>query len=327
MDRKLERKQLKWAARDTMKETRPRPVLVTLVYLLLTAGLSTVMGLFVTDPMSAFYQYIGMGYSEDIALYYALAGGNTMLVVFLNILVALFTMVVSFGFAAWALRRSRGEEAGYGTLLTGFSMAGRVIGLNLFIVLFSALWCLAVMIPAAIVIGVVVALVTGIGTSAAATAAGVILAVAVYIAALVLLVAIILRYSMATYALLDNPDAGIRAAVNRSKELMRGRRWFYFVMHLSFIGWYLLIGLLSGAAVGIAALVTGAAGIAMAAQSGPALASTVLAGGAVGTVLGFLLPLILEVWLTPYVQITDANFYGAMTEEKASARQTCFPEL
>ena len=42
------------------------------------------------------------------------------------------------------------------------------------------------------------------------------------------------------------------------------------------------------------------AGIAMAAQSGPALASTVLAGGAVGTVLGFLLPLILGQTVTAY---------------------------
>lgn len=314
----LNRKQLKLDARAVMRESHPRPILVTLVYLLLTSGLSAIVGLFATNPMTKYLEYIQMGYSEDIAMYYAFAGSGMGLSLFLSILIGLFTMVLGIGYAAWALRRSRGEDAGYGTLLTGFSMAGRVIGLNLFIGLFSMLWSFAVMIPAALVIGVVAA-----ALAESAMGVAVFLIVVVYVAAFVLLISIVLRYSMADYALLDAPEAGIRVAVNRSKELMKGRRWFYVVMHLSFIGWYLLIGLLAlvGMMIG-AVIVGGAAGL-----SWSAFAFAAATGGTVATILGFVLPLIMEVWLVPYVQITDANFYDAAIAADRQKAQPSFPEL
>jgi uncharacterized membrane protein len=49
-----------------------------------------------------------------------------------------------------------------------------------------------------------------------------------------------LRYSQSLYILIDNPDMKASAAINRSKEMMQGQKWKYFLLHLSFIGWYLL---------------------------------------------------------------------------------------
>jgi uncharacterized membrane protein len=317
----LNRKALKRGARDAMRETRPRPELVTLVYLLLTSGLTTLVGLFAADPMMDYMTYVQMGYSQDIALSMALSGRGLGLSVFLDILIALFSLVLSLGYSAWALRRARGEEAGFHTLLTGFPMAGRAIGLSLFIALFSALWGMAVMIPAAILMAVIF-----VALGDALLVAG-LLAVLVYVAALVLLVIIVLRYSLADYALLDAPDRGIRAAVNRSKALMRGRKGFYFVMHLSFFGWYLLAGLLGGVSVVLGVCVTVAASGGGAGLSWSAIQSAIAAGGAAITLLGFVLPLLLQVWLVPYIALTDAGFYQAVVEQEQAAPPPSFPEL
>lgn len=56
----------------------------------------------------------------------------------------------------------------------------------------------------------------------------------------------IYRYSMAFYILSDNPEIGAMAALDRSKEMMKGFKWKLFCMYLSFIGWALLCVLTAG---------------------------------------------------------------------------------
>ena len=53
-----------------------------------------------------------------------------------------------------------------------------------------------------------------------------------------------IAYSQAYFLMLDDPDLQAVDALNKSKELMRGRKWEYFVMYLSFLGWAIL-GLLT----------------------------------------------------------------------------------
>jgi len=48
------------------------------------------------------------------------------------------------------------------------------------------------------------------------------------------------RYSMSFYILADNPDMGIMEAINESKRMMRGNKWKFFCLNLSFIGWAIL---------------------------------------------------------------------------------------
>lgn len=50
-----------------------------------------------------------------------------------------------------------------------------------------------------------------------------------------------LSYSQAPLILLENPEMSATEAINASKEMMRGRKWELFVLHLSFIPWVLLL--------------------------------------------------------------------------------------
>jgi uncharacterized membrane protein len=47
-------------------------------------------------------------------------------------------------------------------------------------------------------------------------------------------------YSQTYFVLKDNPDIGINAAITRSRKLMHGYKWKYFLLQLSFIGWIIL---------------------------------------------------------------------------------------
>lgn len=49
-----------------------------------------------------------------------------------------------------------------------------------------------------------------------------------------------LRYSQVYYILKDNPELDGLAAINKSKEMMKGHKGEYFVLLLSFFWWYCL---------------------------------------------------------------------------------------
>ena len=59
-----------------------------------------------------------------------------------------------------------------------------------------------------------------------------------------------LSYSQAEFIVKDMTDAGQEVAateaINKSRELMNGHKWEYFLLELSFIGWDLLGGLSLG---------------------------------------------------------------------------------
>lgn len=48
------------------------------------------------------------------------------------------------------------------------------------------------------------------------------------------------EYAMIPYILSENPGIETRRAFELSKEMMTGQKWNYFVLQLSFIGWFLL---------------------------------------------------------------------------------------
>lgn len=50
-----------------------------------------------------------------------------------------------------------------------------------------------------------------------------------------------IRYSMAFFIFVDNPEMGIMEIISESKRMMGGNKWKYFCLQLSFIGWGLLI--------------------------------------------------------------------------------------
>lgn len=53
-----------------------------------------------------------------------------------------------------------------------------------------------------------------------------------------------LGYSQVYYIILDDEKIGITDAMKKSREMMKGHKWEFFVLGLSFIGW-LLLGILT----------------------------------------------------------------------------------
>ena len=47
-------------------------------------------------------------------------------------------------------------------------------------------------------------------------------------------------YSMMHFVMAENPDMGANEAIRESKRLMKGNKWRFFCLQLSFIGWELL---------------------------------------------------------------------------------------
>lgn len=91
---------------------------------------------------------------------------------------------------------------------------------------------------------------------------------------------LVFRYSMAFYILLDDPSKGPIQCMRESGELMRGHKMEFFVLRLSFIGWYLL-GMLIMMFVGLD---------------------------------------ILSLWLMPYVTLTNGIYYSKLVEGRWTAQ-------
>lgn len=113
----------------------------------------------------------------------------------------LITGPVTLGYAMFAISIFRKKETNPGEVLYGFERFGKSLGLYIVMSIFIFLWCLLLIVP-----GIIAAL----------------------------------RYSMCFYILADNPNIGIMEALNESKRMMRGNKWKYFCLNLSFIGWGLL---------------------------------------------------------------------------------------
>lgn len=122
-----------------------------------------------------------------------------------------FIFIIIFGFIIAApiqlsfvkleLGMTKNENIKVSGLIEGYKRTGACIALTLLIQIFVMLWSLLLLIP-------------GIIKS--------------------------LSYSMAFYVLADNPQMSAMEALNESKEIMKGHKWEFFVLNLSFILWILL---------------------------------------------------------------------------------------
>lgn len=284
-----DRKAFKREAKQLMREAKPNYMLVALVYFLLTAGLTYVVT--------------------------ALTGTGTALggtlSVFLNILVGLLGLVLSVGLAGYALRLSRREQAGVGTLFDSFAFAGRSIGMNILVAIYTFLWMMLVMVCFGIVMGVAAAFLF----DAVPVLGGIIIGVA-YIVMMVFVVRIALRYAMANFALAENPDAGASAAIRRSVQIMRGNKGKLFVMQLSFIGWQLLLGLIAVVVLVVGVVVGGTSWMFQELFTAGedltdmfTMLESLLGHMTLWSILAEIVCWPLSMWLTVYMQTSYAKFY------------------
>ena len=170
----IDRKQLKQETKDLLADAQVSPRAMTALYL----GLSLVLSMVDT-----------------------LAGGSGVLSTFLSILTTLLGMVLSAGFVLYCMAIRRGERAEFLTLFDGFSFVGKLIGLNIIMYFFIALWSMLFVVP-----GIIAAY----------------------------------RYRFALYNLYENPGIGAMEALNMSKRQTYGYKSQLFMLDLSYLGWTLL---------------------------------------------------------------------------------------
>ncbi len=125
--------------------------------------------------------------------------------------IATFIVVPAFSlsFCMIYLKLTKNEEIMIGDLFLGFSATGKAVWLKIITSFFIFLWSCLFVIPG-----------------------------------------IIKQYSyaMGFYILAENPELTAREALARSKEIMRGHKMELFILQLSFIGWYFLVGITFGLA-------------------------------------------------------------------------------
>lgn len=286
----IDRKALKEQAKDALELARPRGWTVALLYIFMTTGVSVLLSLIPlpVDPET----------------------GLSSPALFLNILYSMYGTVVGFGLVLWALWVGRRLSAGASALTQGFSVAGRVIVMNVLIFLRVVGWTALFYLGYLILLSSALMLFPLLSPGAAALL--LLLSYGVFFG---FYVSVILRYALAPYLLADHPDDGPSAAIRRSVSLMWGWKWELFKLDLSFLNWQIPISLLSLA--GLAACLwyfdffllplpatleeAMTTGVYFAAVSSHPLTVLVIT----------LIPLPLSLKFLPYREVTLAGFYDA----------------
>ena len=200
---RMNRAAIKGNAKLAMREARPSPMLVALVYyvvagvlqllsarLLYGGMLTQIFSARSLDEFASRYQYyVTQAYTPGVTAW------------LLNIAISIIVTVLAVGFTIYALEVSRRRPAGFGQLLDGFGIFFKVLWLYIVMGVFVWLWSLLLIVP-----GIVASF----------------------------------RYRQAVYLLVDHPDWSVLECIRESKAMMRGRKGELFVLDLSFIGWSFL---------------------------------------------------------------------------------------
>jgi len=298
----IDRKELKRQARERMALTDPRFWVVALAYLAMTTGVSWLFSLIPTPGAGS----SPVPYVDTLQL-------------FLQLLLRLYTTVVQFGLCLWALWTYRQLDPGVNSLMQGFSVAGRVLLMELGIAARTLGWyflaAMAVSIPVFAII---------LTTSSQSVAA---IAYLLFFAALLaILVAISLRYALAPYLLADRPDDGASVPIFRSVSLMRGWKMELFKLEFSFIGWEAVNFILSAAVLLFFLSRAGLLAPELIAQELWLDQVLDITYSTPVVILRTLVTVPVSLYLIPYRSVARAGFYDARLMA-ASQERTDLPEM
>lgn len=270
------RYEAKLAAKASMKQAQPSYIIVMVVYLLLTTGLTQLVMTLVGVPWANAVIYLQQGYTpQEIFDYVILQQMDRVAIAgAAELVLELFCVVVGFGLTSYTLRLARNEGPGIANLFDGFAKVGRVIWLNILMAVFVFLWTSLCTLPA---LAIIVALIL----AEADLSIFLVLYFVLIFGAVALGIWVAYRYHLAYYIMLDDPACTARQSLRLSKTYMKGHKGEAVILDLSFMGWAMLAGLLQS---GFMALGLGVVGV--------------IASG------------VLQLWLTPYMLTTRANFYN-----------------
>lgn len=205
----------------------------------------------------------------DNALTYltgSIVGVAFLSISFVGILITLISQVLSAGYCCYCLGIHRREEMPYESLFDSFAFAGRVIALVIVEGIFILLWSLLLVIP-----GIIAAY----------------------------------RYSFAMWNLCQDPTIGVMEALERSKRQTVGYKGQLFGLHLSFIGWYLIVFVIVGVYEGVIL----------------ALMPDSFLGIMLGSLILAVLTGVVDIYFTPYFALSECGFYLRATAPEEPPRQ------
>lgn len=316
-----DRVRLKRDVKQAMRDTRPRPMVVALLFgIIVSVGtglLNSILGGLLTggtgDYSEQFLYYVQRGYEMDEAgrqiLLDMMSRGPGALIsaavgsAVLSILVSLWQSIMGVGYRGYALSMVRRENPDTGRIFCAFPRIGGVAVTCILVGVFRTLWQLLLCVGVAAV---------GVGMIVAAAAIGSELIMFLFLLLAFVALAlgsvwVTMRYALTDYALLDQNLSGMDA-IRESKRLMKGNIGRGFLLQLSFFGWYLLIILLVYIGVGVFIM---AIGVQLALGGADDLGGLIASAGVgllvlVSALIG---AWVLGLWLRPYETGAMAKFY------------------
>ncbi len=230
------RREIKITAKEAAKQAGKAAKLATLVFLLIQLGLNGFQLLtnFLTSRTS------GGGSISD-----ALAADtrNKAIVYIIMVIVGIVGVLLNIGYTRIALQVHRREPVPMESLLEGFQIPGRAIGLRLLRALLMLAWTYALLIPVIILLSLPI---TPLDRMTESDTWFVMYLVVLMIVAVAVSTAVSYRYWGATFILLDHPDYTVRECVRAATEMTQGHRMELFLLDLSLLPWNLLCILTAG---------------------------------------------------------------------------------
>jgi len=152
------------------------------------------------DAISLLFVYLGISFAGGVILVF-LGLDETSMELASNIVAIIISALFEFGMLSYFLKISRNEAVSYKELFSKTNLFWPYIAISLLTSIFIILWSFLFIIP-----GIIASI----------------------------------SYSLVYYIKLDNPELSASEVISKSKEMMSGHKWDFFVLGLSFIGWAIL---------------------------------------------------------------------------------------
>ena len=232
----MDRREIKITAQGAAKQAGKAARLVTLVFLVCRLGIC---------GMQLLVNFLSRHTSSGRSISDALAADvrNMAIAYFVLLIAGIVGVLLETGYTRISLQIHRREPVPMDSLLEGFHIPGRVIGLTILRTLLMMAWSYAFMIPIAFLLSI--PLTTLRGAMEADAWFG--MSIGVFLIALIVVsIVVSYRYWGTTYILLDHPDYTILECIRAATEMTRGHRMELFLLDLSLLPWHLLCIITAG---------------------------------------------------------------------------------
>lgn len=236
-----DRKTLRAAAREAMREAKPHPAWVTLAA---AAIMAVLMGLSmsISGTFEAYGELFRQALSGQITDAATVAAGSASgFGSFLVLALEIMSVVVSVGYVLYCLRVSRRIRASVGDIFDAFGMFFRAVFIRVLRGLMLFLWEMLFALALSVLLSVM--LVLTLATTAEETLMMAVNSPWMLVLSAVLYIPMLVAsyfYRLADYFMLDNPGMSCAQCLAMSRMAMRGHKWELFKLDLSFLGWYIL---------------------------------------------------------------------------------------